>query len=123
MTKIKILYVDDEEDIREVVDIALSLDPELEVRLCDGGAAALEAAAGWQPALILLDFMMPGMDGPATLARLREDPATANIPIVFVTARSAPADVERLISLGAAGVIAKPFDAMSLNSTVRDFLP
>jgi CheY-like chemotaxis protein len=63
MTMVRILYVDDEEDIREVVDIALSLDPEFEVRLCDGGPAALELAANWRPALILLDFMMPGMDG------------------------------------------------------------
>ena len=93
------------------------------MRLCDGGPAALEAAAGWKPALILLNFMMPGMDGPATLARLREDPGTAKIPVVVVTARSGPADVEHLVSLGAAGVIAKPFDAMSLNTAVRVFLP
>ena len=120
---IRILYVDDEADIREVVDIALSLDPELEVRLCDGGPAALEAAASWQPALILLDFMMPGMDGPETLGRLREAPLTAGIPVVFVTARSAPSDVDHLISLGAVGVIAKPFDPMAFSATVRKFLP
>ena len=120
---IRILYVDDEEDIREVVDISLSLDPEFEVRLCDGGPAALEAAASWGPALILLDFMMPGMDGPATLAQLRADPATAHIPVVFVTARSARADVDHLLSLGAAGVIAKPFDPIALSGKVRDFLP
>ena len=120
---VRILYVDDEEDIREVVDIALSLDPELEVRLCNGGLAALEVAASWRPALILLDFMMPGMDGPATLARLREDPETVDIPVVFVTARSARADVDHLISLGAAGVIAKPFESMTLSVKVREFLP
>ena len=120
---VRILYVDDEEDIREVVDISLSLDPEFEVRLCDGGPAALEAAASWGPALILLDFMMPGMDGPATLAQLRADPATAHIPVVFVTARSARADVDHLLSLGAAGVIAKPFDPIALSGKVRNFLP
>ena len=120
---VRILYVDDEADIREVVDISLSLDPELEVRLCDGGPGALAAAADWRPALILLDFMMPGMDGPATLARLREDPETAHIPVVFVTARSARADVDHLLSLGAAGVIAKPFDPMALSAKVREFLP
>ena len=120
---IRVLYVDDEEDIREVVDIALSLDPEFEVRLCDGGPAALEAATNWRPALILLDFMMPGMDGPATLARLREDAETAHIPVVFVTARSARVDIEHLVSLGAAGVIAKPFDPMGLSAKVREFLP
>ena len=120
---IRILYVDDEEDIREVVSIALSLDPELDVRLCDGGPAALEAAASWQPALILLDFMMPGMDGPATLGKLRENPRTAELPVVFVTARSAPSDVAQLMSLGAKGVIAKPFDPMALSADVRRYVP
>ena len=120
---IRILYVDDEADIREVVSIALSLDPDLDVRLCDGGDAALEAAASWQPALILLDFMMTGMDGPATLGKLREDPRTAEIPVVFVTARSARSDVDQLMSLGAMGVIPKPFDPMTLSRNVRRYFP
>lgn len=119
----RILYVDDEADIREVVSIALSLDPELDVRLCDGGQAALDAAASWQPALILLDFMMPGMDGPATLGKLRENPCTVEIPVVFVTARTARSDVDQLMSLGAMGVIAKPFDPMALSTNVRKYLP
>lgn len=119
---IRVLYVDDEPDIREIADIALGLDPELEVRLCASGEEAVAIARTWQPALILLDFMMPVMDGPATLHALRAQPETADTPIVFITARSSERDVERLLALGAAGVLAKPFDPMGLAAETRQFL-
>ena len=119
---IRVLYVDDEPDIREIADMALSLDPELDVRLCASGAEALAVAREWQPSLILLDFMMPVMDGPATYAALRDQPETADTPIVFITARTAERDVEQLLALGAAGVLAKPFDPMGLAAEARQFL-
>ena len=88
MTGIRILLVDDEPDIREVVDVSLGLDPEFKMRACASGADALVTAAEWSPTLILLDVMMPVMDGPTTLENLRKNPRTAHIPILFLTARA-----------------------------------
>jgi CheY-like chemotaxis protein len=119
MNALRILHVDDEPDIREVVDMALSLDPELTVQSCASGGDALMAAADWLPDLILLDVMMPGMDGPSTLSQLRDSPQTAGIPVVFMTARAQPRELQHFISLGAEGVISKPFDPMTLAISVR----
>jgi CheY-like chemotaxis protein len=118
----RVIYVDDESDIREVASMALELDAALEVRTCAGGQEALEVARSWKPNLILLDVMMPGMDGPMTLEELRRDAITQNIPVVFITARTQARDVERFLQLGAAGVIAKPFDPMALAEDVRKYL-
>jgi len=119
---IRILYVDDEDDIREVASMSLELDPDFEVRSCASGSDALPVAEDWKPNLILLDVMMPGMDGPATFALLRSRPATADIPVVFITARTQVTEVEGFKALGAKGVIAKPFDPMSLAAQVRSYL-
>ena len=81
------------------------------------------AAADWQPDVILMDVMMPAMDGAETLTQLRRDARTAGIPVVFMTARVQTREVEHFLSLGAAGVIPKLFDPMTLASTVRAFLP
>ena len=118
----KILYVDDEDDIREIAVISLELDADLSVRACDSGAAALKLASEWLPDLILLDVMMPDMDGPETLERLRRAPETASIPVVFTTARTQPEDLKRFASLGAAEVISKPFDPMTLAEQARAIL-
>lgn len=118
----RILYVDDEADIREVAQMSLELDPALEVQVCASGAAAIDHAAAWQPDLILLDVMMPGMDGPTVFARLRAQPATATIPVVFITARTQTSEVSAFRELGARGVLAKPFDPMTLAAQVRAFL-
>jgi len=118
----RILYIDDEADIREVAEMALELDPGFEVRTCASGREGLAAAREWQPGLILLDVMMPELDGPGVLERLRQDPATAAIPVVFITARTQAQEVERLRALGARGVLAKPFDAMTLAGQVRELL-
>jgi two-component system OmpR family response regulator len=118
----RVLYVDDEAHIREIATLSLSLDPELEIRSCASGAEALAAIDGWRPDLILLDVMMPGMDGPTTLAKLRENPASVAIPVVFITARTQTRERERFLALGAAGIIAKPFDPMQLAQTAKGFL-
>ncbi|WP_066557228.1 response regulator [Croceicoccus bisphenolivorans] len=119
----KVLYVDDEPDIREIVCLSLELEPSLDVRDCSSGAEALEVACEWQPDLILLDVMMPGMDGPTTLARLRDMAETAAIPVVFITARVQPGESDHFLSLGAVGVLAKPFDPMTLAEQVAAFIP
>ena len=118
----RILYVDDEPDIREIALLALSLDPALEVRAAAGGAEAIRIMADWLPDLVLLDVMMPEMDGPATLVRLREDPRTAVVPVVFITARAQPTEMQTFATLDARGVIAKPFDPVTLAQLVRGFL-
>jgi len=123
MTDIRILLVDDEPDIREVVDVSLGLDPQFRTRACASGADALVMAARWSPSLILLDVMMPLMDGPTTLANLRKNPRTAHIPIVFLTARTQSSEIEHFISLGAQGVLSKPFNPMTLATSVRSYLP
>ncbi len=123
MTDVRVLLVDDEPDIREVVDVSLGLDPEFKTRACASGADALAVAAQWSPAIILLDVMMPLMDGPTTLAKLRKDPRTANIPVVFLTARTQTEEIRQFIALGAKGVLSKPFDPMTLAASVRGYLP
>ena len=122
MTSLRILYVDDELDIREIVELSLRLDPASSVRSCASGSEALVIAADWLPDVILCDVMMPLMDGPATLARLRACPQTADIPVVFMTARAQTRELQHFKSLGAVGVIAKPFDPMTLANLVRGHL-
>jgi len=118
----RLLYVDDEDDIREVAVMSLELDPDFEVRSCSSGAEMLALVAEWEPHLILLDVMMPSMDGPTAFRRLRALPGGARIPVVFITARAQPQEVAELKTLGAAGVIAKPFDPMTLASQAREHL-
>jgi CheY-like chemotaxis protein len=120
MYPFRILHVDDEPDIREVVEMSLSLDPGFTVRSCESGQEALSEAVEWAPDMILCDVMMPVMDGPATLARLRERPQTAKIPVIFMTARAQRRELEHFKELGAAGVICKPFDPMTLPGEIRN---
>lgn len=119
MTPLRVLHVDDEPDIREVVELSLGLDPDLVVRSCASGEEALAVVEDWAPGIILLDVMMPVMDGAATLGRLRSNPRTAHIPVVFMTARAQSRELELFRSLGAAGVIPKPFDPMALAASLR----
>jgi CheY-like chemotaxis protein len=122
MTTTRILHVDDEPDIREIVELSLGLDPKFTTRNCGSGVQALAVAAEWQPDIILLDVMMPVMDGPATLLQLRDNARTADIPVIFMTARAQPREVDRFRSLGAVGVIPKPFDPMTLAASVRHYV-
>jgi CheY-like chemotaxis protein len=116
----RILYVDDQADIREVASMALELEPNFEVRTAASGVEAIELASVWGPDLIMLDVMMPGMDGPTTLTRLREQADTRETPVIFITARTQAKEVEGFRALGAVGVIAKPFDPMQLAAEVRE---
>lgn len=118
----EILYVDDEADIREIAEMAIGLDPSLIVRTCGSGQEGFEQARQSPPDLMLLDVMMPGLDGPSVLSLLQEDPVTASVPVVFITARTQEQEIAHLKQLGARGVIAKPFDPMTLAEQVRSFL-
>jgi CheY-like chemotaxis protein len=106
----RILIVDDEDYVREVAQMTLEVMAGWEVRTASSGVEALSAAAEDPPDAILLDVVMPEMDGPATLARLRAHPATAAVPVIFLTARARGAEQRRLARTGAAAVLAKPFD-------------
>jgi CheY-like chemotaxis protein len=114
-----VLLVEDSPDIRLIVKAALERVGGLKVRACESGAEALAAVAEFKPQLILLDVMMPDMDGPGVLARLREHPDTAAIPVVFLTALAAPSEIQRLRALGAVDVLTKPFNPMTLHEKVK----
>ncbi len=116
----RILFVDDERDIRVLAEISLTRLGGYEVAVAASGEEALERLQEFPADMVLLDVTMPGLDGPSTLHRMRLDPATARIPAAFVTSRHQPHDLQRYRLLGIAGVIAKPFDAMTLPSQVQN---
>ncbi len=113
-----VVYVDDEPDIREVVQLSLELTEGLQVQTCESGEQALQMVPQLRPDLVLLDVMMPVMDGPATLQRLRGIDGLVDLPVIFMTAIAMPQEVARFLELGAVAVIAKPFDPMQLGNQV-----
>ena len=121
-TSFRILHVDDNALTRHLVELSLARDPAFVLLSCAGAREALRVAADWQPDLILCEAEMPEMDGPEFLARLRAEAATAAFPVVFMSACTQPGDVDPLKSLGAAGVIDKPFDPQTLAETLRRLL-
>ena len=116
----KILCVEDEADIQTVAKMALETVGGFSVEMCGSGEEAVQKAPNFQPDLILLDVMMPGMDGLATYRALRELPGAGETPIVFMTAKSQAHEVEQLLGLGALGVISKPFDPIQLSGQVEN---
>ena len=115
----KIMYAEDEPDIQEIVKMALELVGGYTVRICDSGEEALETVGEFAPDLILLDVMMPGMDGPTTMKVLRERADSANIPVILMTAKVQPHEVAQYKEQGALDVISKPFDPMTLSATIE----
>lgn len=116
---IRLLCADDEDDIRTILQLALSLDPELEVHLVASGAEALARAKSATFDAIVLDGMMPGLDGYETCRRLKADPATSQVPIVFLTAKAQRSETDRALALGAVACLTKPFDPMTIASELR----
>jgi len=118
---VRILYVDDDPDIRTIVELSLALDPSVEVRAFGSGSAALRAIEQhpWRPTAIILDLMMPDMDGITLLGELRRHADLATTPAVFMTAGGHDRGGPDLSQHGAAGVILKPFDPIELVGTVR----
>jgi DNA-binding response OmpR family regulator len=114
----RILLVEDEPDIQVIARLALEAVGGFEVEVCSSGAQALTAVAPFAPDLVLLDVMMPGMDGPSTLRELRAIDIV--VPIVFITAKARAHEVAKYKALGAIGVVAKPFDPMELAIKVRN---
>lgn len=118
----RVLHVDDESDVREIVQLSLELDKNLVVKCFSSAQDAITALAQWRPDVILLDVMMPGMDGPAMLVQLRQSVEFRDIPVVFLTALTQRRNIDYFNSLGANGVITKPFDVMTLADQVRRHL-
>lgn len=119
----KILYVEDEADIQAIAQIALENVGGFQLKICSSGQEAIEQAPGFNPDLILLDVMMPGMDGPTTLEKLRGLPELTDTPVMFMTAKVQPQEIAHFKSLGAVEVIAKPFDPMKLAETINRAWP
>ena len=116
----RILYVEDDPDIQAIATMVLETISNFSLAACSSGAEAVARAVDFAPDLMLLDVMMPGMDGPETLQRLREFPSLVDTPVVFMTAKVQPQEVQGYLDLGAIGVIAKPFDPMTLAQELRD---
>jgi two-component system, OmpR family, response regulator len=114
-----VLYVEDDHDIQEVARLALEVVGGLEVVVASSGDEAIQRAQEAVPDLVLLDVMMPGMDGPTTMSALKRLDGMRDVPIIFVTAKVQSAEIEQYIALGAIGVIAKPFDPMTLADEAR----
>jgi CheY-like chemotaxis protein len=118
----RVLVVDDEDHIREVAAVSLELTAGWEVRRAGSGTEGIDMALSWRPDAVLLDVMMPDVDGPAAFGRLQSDERTANIPVVFLTAKVQTADRHRYTGLGVKGVIAKPFDPIGLAERMSEIL-
>jgi len=113
------LLVEDDPDIQDVAKLALEAIGGFNVQTCSSGVDALEEGPKYDPDLILLDVMMPGLSGPETYVELRKIETLRNIPVIFLTARAQQADVDHYKSLGAIDVVSKPFDPMTLASTLQ----
>jgi CheY-like chemotaxis protein len=118
----KVLVVDDEEDVRFVAQVSLGRVGKMTVIEASSGEEGIARARTEQPDFILLDMMMPGMDGAATFRALHADEATTGIPVVFLTAKAMASEVKRLMDLGAKGVVLKPFDPMTLHKEIAAIL-
>jgi len=116
---IKILHVDDEADIRAITKLALESIGGFNVTSCASGTEAIATVTDVAPELIVMDVMMPEMDGPTTFRALQDIPDANRIPVIFMTAKTQKDEIESLMALGAIGVIAKPFDPVQLSKEVE----
>jgi CheY-like chemotaxis protein len=119
---IRVLCADDEDDIRTILRLALSLDPDLEVQFVTSGSDALAQARTGRFDAIMLDGMMPDLDGYETCRRLKQDPTTADIPVIFLTAKTQREEVRRALAIGAVACLTKPFDPMTIARELRSAL-
>jgi len=116
----RILYVEDEPDIQQVASLALEAVGGFTLKACSSGHEAIEEIGAFAPQLLLLDVMMPDMDGPTTLARIRELPGYESTPAIFMTAKVQAQEIQTYLDMGAVAVLTKPFDPMTLASQIKD---
>lgn len=122
MSNKRVLIIDDEDGVREIIQISLEVAAGWEVITAASGSEGLEIAQAEQPDAILLDVMMPELDGPATFEHLQADSKTKNIPTILLTAKAQMSEQKQFIDLGVSGVITKPFEAQNLVAQMRRIL-
>jgi CheY-like chemotaxis protein len=122
MNNKRILVIDDEDGVRDIIQITLEAVAGWEVIAASGGQEGLEMAIAHQPDAILLDVMMPNLDGPATFKQLQTHSPTQNIPTIFLTAKAKSSEQQEYANLGVSGIIIKPFEAQNLVDQIRGFL-
>ena len=115
----RICYVEDDEDIQRIVRMSLERIGNMSVEIVTDPLRAIEVMKACSPDLVMLDWMMPGMDGPALFRQMKQLPETASLPVVFITAKATQRDMEELAALGAAGTISKPFSPRDLPDQLR----
>lgn len=116
----RILYAEDEPDIQQVTSLALEVVGNFTLKTCSSGLEAVNLIEAFDPQLILFDVMMPELDGPSALVKIREMDAYKNTPAIFMTAKVQPTEVQQYLDMGAVEVIAKPFNPMTLASHIRE---
>ena len=115
----RVCYVEDDEDIQRIVRMSLERVGKMTVEIVGDPMVAIDAIIGFKPDLVMLDWMMPGMDGPTLFKRMQENPQTKHLPVVFMTAKATPTELEELRALGALGAISKPFSPKDLPEQLR----
>jgi two-component system, OmpR family, response regulator len=115
----RICYVEDDEDIQRIVRMSLERVGKMTVEVVTDSMKAIDAMVAFKPDLVMLDWMMPGMDGPTLFRKMKTDPQVSSLPVVFITAKAAQRDIDELIGLGAAGVLSKPFSPKDLPDQLR----
>ena len=116
----KVCYVEDDQDIQRIVRLSLERVGKMTVEIIGDPMIAIDAMKRFAPDLVLLDWMMPGMDGPTLFRQMRQHPELAALPVVFITAKASHAEMDELASLGAAGAISKPFSPKDLPDQLRE---
>lgn len=117
----KILYAEDETDVQTIVEVSIWSTSSYQIKICDNGKLLLDCVEEYDPDLILLDVMMPEMDGITTLENLQANEKTKDIPVIFITAKAQSHEVKLFNESGVIGVITKPFDPMTLSATITEF--
>jgi len=115
----KVLYVEDDEDIQRIVRMSLERVGKMSVEIVSNPTEAIGRMKAYRPDLVMLDWMMPEMDGPTLFRKMHEDPEVAELPVIFITAKASPRELEELIRLGAKGTISKPFSPKDLPDQLR----
>src|SRR5437773_2046072 len=115
----RISYVEDDEDIQRIVRLSLERVGKMTVDVVSDSLTAITRMTAFKPDLVMLDWMMPGMDGPTLFKKMKQDPEMAKLPVVFITAKATQRDMDELVALGAAGTISKPFSPKDLPDQLR----
>jgi two-component system, OmpR family, response regulator len=115
----RVCYVEDDEDIQRIVRMSLERVGKMTVEVVSDPLQAIEAIKAFKPELVMLDWMMPGMDGPTLFRKMKESPEVRGLPVVFITAKASQAELDELRALGAAGTISKPFSPRDLPAQLR----